>query len=120
MSETSDSCAERVYHYTTAVDWQRSLATGEHRISGRGMTLQDQGFIHFCYAAQRSGVWQRFWTDETAPVLLLTVDPSRLPTPIVEENTSGGSELFPHLYGALPTAAVMSAMPLDENGEPVG
>lgn len=118
MSEPSDGSAEPVYHYTTAVDWQRSLATGEHRISGRGMTLQDQVFIHFCYAAQRSGVWQRFWTDETAPVLLLTVDPSRLPTPIVEENTSGGSEQFPHLYGPLPVSAVTSAQLVDAAGEP--
>ncbi len=120
MSENSgpERSAEPIFHYTTAGDWERSLTAGEHRISGRGMTLQDQGFIHFCYAAQKSGVWQRFWATETEPVVLLTVDQARLPTPIVDENTTGGTELFPHLYGPLPAGAVISAAQVDRSGEP--
>ena len=105
-----------LYHYTTAADWEASSAAGEHRISGRGMTLADQGFIHFCYAGQRAGVWQRFWTAETQPVVLLTVDPDDL-TDLVDENTSGGTELFPHLYGPLPVDAVIAVHDVDGNGD---
>lgn len=83
------------------------------------MTLAEQGFIHFCYADQRSGVWQRFWVDETAPVLLLTVDRAKLPKPIVDENTTGGTELFPHLYAPVPVAAVIDVQPVDASGEPL-
>lgn len=108
-----------LYHYTTAPDWDASQAAGEHRISGRGMTLAEQGFIHLCYADQRAGVWQRFWTDETEPVLLLTVDPDDL-TGLVDENTSGGTELFPHLYGPLPLDAVIAVHDVDGTGEPLG
>jgi uncharacterized protein (DUF952 family) len=84
------------------------------------MTLAEQGFIHFCYADQRSGVWQRFWATETAPVLLLTVDQAKLPIPIVDENTSGGTELFPHLHGPLPVDAVIDVQPVDQHGDPAG
>ncbi|MDQ6658258.1 MAG: DUF952 domain-containing protein [Actinomycetota bacterium] len=108
----------RVYHYTTGADWERSVAAGEHLVSGRGMTLHDQGFIHFCEQSQLAGVWQRFWTAETEPMVLLTVDKSKLPTPIVDENTSGGSELFPHLYAPLPVAAVVDVRPVDARGRP--
>ncbi|MGI8416748.1 MAG: DUF952 domain-containing protein [Nakamurella sp.] len=107
-----------VYHYTTAADWARSVAAGEHLVSGRGMTLQEQGFIHFCEQLQLAGVWQRFWTAETEPVVLLTVDKGKLPTPIVDENTSGGTELFPHLYAPLPVAAVLDVRPVDADGRP--
>ncbi|WP_353647534.1 DUF952 domain-containing protein [Nakamurella sp. A5-74] len=110
---------EPVYHYTTAADWQRSLAAGQHLVSGRGMTLSDEGFIHLCDATQRAGVWQRFWSGIDEPVVLLTVDTVRLDPPVVRENTHGGAELFPHLYGPLPVAAVLSVDPVDAEGLPV-
>lgn len=106
-------------HYTTAADWQRSLTAGEHTVSGRGMTLAEEGFIHLCSAAQRPGVWQRFWQQESEPVVLLTVDPDLLPVPLVWENTHGGDELFPHLYAPLPVPAVVAAAPVGADGEPV-
>lgn len=80
--------------------------------------MAEQGFIHFCYADQRSGVWQRFWTTETEPVLLLTIDRVKLPIAIVDENTSGGTEMFPHLYGPLPVDAVTSVQQVDQGGLP--
>lgn len=109
-----------LYHYTTAAGWDTSQTDGEHRISGRGMTLESEGFIHFCYADQRPGVWQRFWAAETAPVVLLTVDPDEVGEALVDENTSGGTELFPHLYGPLPLDAVIAVHDVDEAGEPIG
>lgn len=109
---------ELVFHYTTAADWERSLATTEHRVSGRGMTLAGEGFIHFCDAGQRDGVWQRFWAGIDEPVVVLTVDATRLDPAIVRESTSGGTERFPHLYGPLPISAVLSAVPVDADGHP--
>lgn len=108
-----------VFHYTTAADWEVSLVAGEHQVSGRGMNLDDEGFIHLCDADQRAGVWQRFWSGIGEPVVLLTVDATRLDPPIVRENTSGGAELFPHLYGPLSVSAVRSAAAVDGDGLPV-
>lgn len=105
-----------VFHYTTAADWEVSLVAGEHRVSGRGMTLADEEFIHFCDADQRAGVWQRFWSGIEEPVVLLTVDATRLEPPIVRENTHGGVELFPHLYGPLPVDAVVRVRAVGPDG----
>lgn len=111
-----------LYHYTTAADWLRSLADGEHTMSARGASLDEIGFIHFCYASQRAGVWQRYWADldlAQHPVVLLTVDPEDLdPGALVDENTSGGTERFPHLYCALPVGAVVSVQDVAAEGKP--
>ncbi|WP_343074510.1 DUF952 domain-containing protein [Nakamurella aerolata] len=112
-----------LYHYTVESDWEAATAAGEYRVSGRGLTLDGEGFIHFCYAGQRPGVWQRFWADidlAAEPVVLLTVDPDDLdPQLLKDENTSGGTELFPHLYGPLPVEAVTAVHAVDAAGNPV-
>ena len=96
-----------IYHLTFADDWDAAITVGSYRISGRGMTLESEGFLHFSYLGQLAGVAQRFWRNPERAVVLLTVDPALLDDPVVAENT-GGAELFPHLYAALPVAAVVA------------
>ncbi len=109
-----------IYHLTFAADWDAALTVGTYRVSSRGTTLESQGFLHFSYAGQLAGVAQRFWQHPEADLVLLTVDPDLLDRPVVDENTSGGTELFPHLYGPLPVASVVSAVPvpLTADGNP--
>ncbi|WP_239020482.1 DUF952 domain-containing protein [Nakamurella antarctica] len=102
---------------TLASDWKQSEALGRHAISGRGMTLESEGYLHFSYSHQLPGVLQRYWARVTEPVVLLTVDPDLLDLPVVAENTSGGTELFPHLYGPLPLAAVVEVRQLAINAD---
>ncbi len=102
-----------IFHLTLASDWKQSEAAGLHTISGRGMTLEGEGYLHFCYAEQLSGVAGRYWTGLTEPVCLLTVDPDLLDQPVIAENTSGGTELFPHLYGPLAVSAVVDVRVLN-------
>ena len=53
--------------------------------------------------------------------MLLTVDTAKVPSQVIAENTGGGIELFPHVYGPIPADAVVSASPLvlDQTGDPV-
>ncbi len=44
--------------------------------------------------------------------MVLEVDPERLPFAIRVENLEGGSEPFPHMYGALPTEAGVATFPV--------
>ena len=106
-----------LFHIAFAADWDAALTVGEYRISGRGMTLESEGFLHFSYAGQLAGVADRFWREPEAPVVLLTVDPDLLGLPVVDENTTGGSTLFPHVYGPLPVTAVASVTPLAVTGD---
>ncbi len=115
---TGPNRQEMIYHLTFTQDWDAAVSVGSYRISGRGMTLEAEGFLHFSYASQLAGVAGRFWRDPGAPVVLLTVDPELLASPVVAENTGGGRELFPHVYGPLPVTAVVSVTPVqvDDDG----
>jgi len=102
--------ADVIHHLAIAADWDAATVVGEFRISSRDRTLEDEGFIHFSGSLEQlAGVAERYYSDVTEPMVLLTVDTARLPVPPVWEAPAPGvSELFPHLYGALPTSAVVA------------
>ena len=106
-----------LYHLAFDADWDPAVTVGTYRVSGRGMTLESEGFLHFSYADQVAGVAQRFWRNPESEVVLLTVDPELLDLPVIAENTSGGTELFPHLYGPLPVAAVITVTPIEVDAD---
>lgn len=98
-----------IYHLALAEDWRTARATGEYRISTRGLTLEQVGFIHASYAHQIAATYKRFFAD-AGPLRLLVLDPKRLAAlglPLRAEPAPGSAERFPHVYGALPVAAVL-------------
>ena len=91
-----------------AADWQQARQLGEYRISTRGQSLEQVGFIHASYADQLEGTRQRFYAD-VSDLRLLVIDPTRLAAhgiAVRPEAAPGSGELFPHLYGPLPLDAV--------------
>jgi len=73
------------------------------------------GFIHFSTAAQVGETAARHFVGQT-DLMLVAVDGDALGAALKWEPSRGGA-LFPHLYGALPVAAVRWARPLpDEIG----
>ena len=103
-----------IFHLTTPNDWCEALVEGAYRQSTRGRTLAEVGFIHCSFAGQVERVADFLYAGE-ASVLLLVIDPSRVPSDIREENLDGGEELFPHIYGPLPVAAVVDVVTLHAN-----
>ena len=103
-----------LFHVALAADWQQALATGEYRVSTRGRTLAQEGFLHMSYAAQWPGVLAAYYSDVTEPLVLLEADPSRVGSPIVVEPPPGapdGADAYPHIYGPLPVDAVVAVHP---------
>ena len=97
-----------LYHLALAADWQQARQLGEYRISTRGQSLEQVGFIHASYAGQLEGTHQRFYAD-VSDLRLLVIDPTRLAAhgiAVRPEAAPGSGELFPHLYGPLPLDAV--------------
>jgi len=97
-----------LYHLALAADWQQARQLGEYRISTRGQSLEQVGFIHASYAHQLEGTHQRFYAD-VSDLRLLVIDPTRLVAhgiAVRPEAAPGSGELFPHLYGPLPLDAV--------------
>jgi len=97
----------RIFHLAAARAWADSFATGEYRESTLNATLEEVGFIHASYAHQLRTVADAFYRDRS-DVVLLVIDPQRVGAEVRVED-GGQGELFPHIYGALPVAAVVAA-----------
>jgi uncharacterized protein (DUF952 family) len=69
------------------------------------------GFIHFSTASQLEGTIQKHYAGQT-DLMLLAIEGDTLGEALRWEPSRGG-ELFPHLYGALPIASVISVESLD-------
>ena len=102
-----------IYHVATAADWAVAQASGTYTTSTRGRTLEEEGYIHASRLDQWRGVHERYYADVTEPLVLLEVETELLTCPVVEETVPGG-ERFPHVYGPIPAAAVLRAVPLEE------
>ena len=83
-------------------------------MSSIGRHLDDVGFIHCSFENQLQRVADAFYRGRT-DVVLLSIDESKLTSPIREESTEGGTEVYPHIYGPLNVGAVVSARPLAPN-----
>ncbi|MCJ2137849.1 DUF952 domain-containing protein [Methylobacterium sp. J-026] len=96
--------------------WREAEAAG--RFTGAPIDRQD-GFIHFSTAAQVAETAARHFAGQ-ADLLLIAVEADTLGAALRFEPSRGG-DLFPHLYGALPLEAVISAepLPLDADGRHV-
>lgn len=95
--------ASPLYHLALAGDWDPAAA--EYRGSTLGRTLADEGFVHCSTAGQVQATADRFYAGRS-DVVLLVIDPRLVRADIRVE--AG----YPHLYGPVPTAAVVAARPV--------
>jgi uncharacterized protein (DUF952 family) len=103
----------RIFHIATLADWTDAQASGAYTTSTVGVTLEEEGFLHASRADQWEGVRARYYADIDEPLVLLEIDTDLLDVPVVEEPpVPGAAETFPHVYGALDPAAVVTVTPL--------
>ncbi|WP_284329307.1 DUF952 domain-containing protein [Demequina litorisediminis] len=100
-----------ILHVTRRTDWEAGRDAGAYELSGRDLTLADEGFIHFSYPHQCAATAARIWPDQPADLVVLVVDESKARAAGVEVIDEGSAELFPHLYGALLPAWVDDVLP---------
>ena len=105
-----------IFHIALEPDWESALEAGEYRISTRGRTLEDEGFLHAAYGNQVGGVAQAYYADVSEPLVLLTIDERRLTVPLQVDPVPGHADGYPHIYGPLDVAAVVMATPLLRDG----
>lgn len=105
-----------IYRIISESDWQAAQAAGA--FTGTAHDLRD-GFIHFSTARQAAETAAKHYAGKT-DLLLLYVRDSDLSSPLKWEK-SRNDDLFPHLYGPLPVAAVyrVEKLPLDADGRHV-
>jgi len=95
-----------IFHIASDQDIEKYQAQGEYRCA----SLDSEGFIHCCDRHQLAGVVNRYYQDSD-DVQLMLLDPDKLQYPLIRENTMGGSELFPHIYGIINKEAVRDIVP---------
>ncbi|MFL6204224.1 MAG: DUF952 domain-containing protein [Acidimicrobiales bacterium] len=100
-----------IFHIALLADWEEAARIGSYRVSTRGATLDEVGFIHASFEDQVAGVAARFYADVGEPLVVLTIDRDRLDAPVVVEDVDGGDERFPHIYGPVPADAVVEVRP---------
>jgi uncharacterized protein (DUF952 family) len=99
--------AELVYKICPEATLQEARRCG--RFDGSADDRCD-GFIHLSAGHQVPGTLAKYFAGQR-DLVLLTLDPKRLGDRLLWEKSRGG-ELFPHLYGPLDLAHVISVEPL--------
>jgi uncharacterized protein (DUF952 family) len=101
-----------IYKICERSAWQAAEHDGHY--GGSDFDRAD-GFIHFSTAAQAAETAAKHFAGQK-DLMLVAVDAGALGAALKWEPSRGGA-LFPHLYGAMPLAAVRWARPLpDESG----
>lgn len=89
-------------------------AQDQGRFQGSEVDLRD-GYIHLSTAAQARETCRLHFAGQ-AGLVILQIEAAALGEPLRWEPSRGG-QLFPHLYGALDPAKVVSAQPLEPNAQ---
>jgi uncharacterized protein (DUF952 family) len=102
-----------IYKICDTAHWHAAARSGALRATGADAR---DGFIHLSTAAQVRSTVERHYA-RVADLMLIAIDADALSDALRWEPSRGG-DLFPHLYGELPLAAVIWArpLPLGEDG----
>lgn len=101
--------ADPIYKILPARDWEAARDRGDP--VPRAPVDEADGFMHLSSRHQVRGTADKHFAG-TGGLVLLAVDPTGLPEGSLRWEVSRGGERFPHVYGAVPASAVISAVPL--------
>lgn len=101
-----------IYHITTPARWTAAQSQGKYSAD----SLASEGFIHCSKPDQVVDTANRYYPAQRG-LLLLAIDPARVKAEVRLENTSGGTVLYPHIYGELNLEAVVAALPFEPDAD---
>lgn len=99
-------------HITDAPRWLHAKARGVYTPP----QFETEGFIHCSTPQQVVEVANRLFRGQSH-LLLLVIESQRVGAEIRFENLEGGSQLFPHLYGALQLEAVIDTLSFEPQSD---
>lgn len=100
-------------HIAHAGDWHEAVSTGEYRVSTRGASLDEVGFIHASSSAQVAVVAGFAYADDLEALVVLVIDDDALRHDgiAVRYQDGGNGSLYPHIFGALKPKFVTEVRP---------
>ena len=93
-----------IYHITTALAWEKAQLEGAYTAD----SLATEGFIHCSTTDQVAGVLDRYYKGQTA-LVKLTIDKSKVTSPLIFELATSINEVFPHTHGPINLSAIVNA-----------
>lgn len=96
-----------LYHLATVAEWDA------HRLAGaiEPASLEAEGFVHCSWGRQVMATLARHF-DGVTDVLALRLDTNQIGSRMVEEDSYGSGESFPHIYDPIPAAVVVDVIAL--------
>lgn len=106
-----------VWHLTESDTWMRAQLRGMFSGSTRGVSIEQEGFLHGSYADQLALVTSFVYSDVTGPMVALGIEPELLVQHGLELREEAADPddptPFPHVYGGdLPLAVITKAIPV--------
>ena len=108
-----------IYHIAYIADWEQAKADGEYRLSTKGRTLDEQGFIHASDLHQVLPTADFvFRGDDAAALVVLEIDPEKLGhgVEVRYEQVPDSPDPFPHIFGPIRPEAVTGTLSLAKDG----
>jgi uncharacterized protein (DUF952 family) len=99
----------RIFHIATLADWRQAEASGSYTTSTLGRSLEEEGFIHAARHDQIPAIRDRYYADVPDPLVVLEIETDRLEAEVRDEQV--GDAVYPHIYGPVPTSAVVAWRP---------
>lgn len=99
-----------IFKIVPRTEWDAAVQSYEGSAHDRA-----DGFLHFSTKAQLPETLRRYYAGRS-DLLLIGVEAEALGDALKWEHAPSRGEVFPHLYGALPLAAVRSVEPVSADG----
>lgn len=96
-----------IFHIALPEDWAAAQAAGAYTVSTRGVSLDEQGFIHAGDDLEQVEFVRGLAYADLPELLLLVIDESKVGVPVKREEAPDVGMVFPHIYGPLPVSAVV-------------
>lgn len=106
------SLRPHIFHVALLEDWQAARAAGSYAVSSRGVSLEQEGFVHASTHEQLPGTIERYYADlDRSDLVILEIDPAACDaagSPVRWEDVPAARARFPHVYGPIPLDAVVA------------
>ena len=98
-----------IWHLAHQSDWRAAIVSGSYRVSTRGASLDDVGFIHGSRPHQLAAVAEFVYAADDEDLCVLVMDEQTIRASGVEvrEEDGGDGELYPHIHGPIDPAWVL-------------
>ena len=98
-----------IYHIASKEAWKNQIQDGCYNPP----SLSSEGFIH-CSPFDEILETARVWFSGQDNLIVLGIDPDKIPGKVRYELAPGRSSLMPHIYGPLPVDAVSQILSLSQ------